>query len=383
MPADRKAALVAAAADLFAAQGFAGTSVDEIGTAVGLTGPALYRHFPGKDALLAAVVGDTVAAFAVADPPGDLAEVVAAAVAVALDDPARLATYVRERHRLVGDDRAALGRAERRLYRPWRAVIQAAAPGLDDEAVASRQVAALTAMSEVAAQPRELARPALDRLLAGSMVAVLTTPPTPGGPAPVAGWAPEPDRRDRIRLEALRLFRQQGYHGVGMDEIGRAAGVSGPTIYAHHESKGALLLDACERAAARFEAAAHHAVARASSPSDALDRLAAGALGVAVEDHDLVVVAGREGAAVPAPDRVGVDRRRGEVLATWAAVVGALRPGLDPVAVRAVVGGVLPLVTQLAHGLGAPAAGVPLVRAWCLGVNDRSTASGSRGTVTA
>lgn len=41
-----------AAAQLFADRGFHAVSIGELGTAVGLSGPALYRHFPSKDAML-------------------------------------------------------------------------------------------------------------------------------------------------------------------------------------------------------------------------------------------------------------------------------------------------------------------------------------------
>ena len=49
----RREQLLATAAELFAARGFHGVSVAEIGAAVGISGPALYKHFPGKDAILA------------------------------------------------------------------------------------------------------------------------------------------------------------------------------------------------------------------------------------------------------------------------------------------------------------------------------------------
>ncbi|HEV7720363.1 MAG TPA: hypothetical protein VGO60_03725, partial [Iamia sp.] len=88
---------------------------------------------------------------------------------------------------------------------------------------------------------------------------------------------------------------------------------------------------------------------------------------VAVDDDDLVVVTSREAAAVDAPDARRLARRRDDGLATWAAVVGALRPDLPEGAVRAVVSGVVPLVGQVAHGLHDAEAGAPLVRAWCLG----------------
>jgi AcrR family transcriptional regulator len=41
---------------MFARRGFAGTGVDEIGQAAGITGPALYRHFANKQAVLDALI---------------------------------------------------------------------------------------------------------------------------------------------------------------------------------------------------------------------------------------------------------------------------------------------------------------------------------------
>jgi AcrR family transcriptional regulator len=49
----RRQQILAVAAQLFARHGFHGVSIAELGAAVGVSGPALYRHFPGKEALLA------------------------------------------------------------------------------------------------------------------------------------------------------------------------------------------------------------------------------------------------------------------------------------------------------------------------------------------
>ena len=48
----RRDELLAVAADLFAERGFAKVTVDDIGNAVGVSGPALYHHFDGKESLL-------------------------------------------------------------------------------------------------------------------------------------------------------------------------------------------------------------------------------------------------------------------------------------------------------------------------------------------
>jgi len=54
--ADRRAAILAAAATLFAERGYAGVTIEDLGAAVGVSGPAVYRHFPGKAAVLAAIL---------------------------------------------------------------------------------------------------------------------------------------------------------------------------------------------------------------------------------------------------------------------------------------------------------------------------------------
>lgn len=54
--AERTDAILIAAAQLFAERGYSGVSLEEIGAAVGVSGPAVYRHFAGKQALLGALL---------------------------------------------------------------------------------------------------------------------------------------------------------------------------------------------------------------------------------------------------------------------------------------------------------------------------------------
>lgn len=51
-----KERLLTSAAALFAERGFHGVGIEELSASVGLTGPALYRHFKTKNALLAAML---------------------------------------------------------------------------------------------------------------------------------------------------------------------------------------------------------------------------------------------------------------------------------------------------------------------------------------
>ena len=56
--ADRRRALLEAAARLFAKRGFDRVSMEDLGSAVGVSGPAVYRHFPGKQSVLAVLLTD-------------------------------------------------------------------------------------------------------------------------------------------------------------------------------------------------------------------------------------------------------------------------------------------------------------------------------------
>jgi AcrR family transcriptional regulator len=49
---DRRDKLIAAAERLVAERGFLAVRLEDIGAAVGVSGPAIYRHFPNKEALL-------------------------------------------------------------------------------------------------------------------------------------------------------------------------------------------------------------------------------------------------------------------------------------------------------------------------------------------
>src|SRR3982074_1319552 len=87
-----------AAAQLFAERGSRNVGVDDVGAAVGVTGPAIYRHFAGKDAMLAEMLlriserllagGTERVAAAGGDPAAQLRALVDFQVDFALDNPA-------------------------------------------------------------------------------------------------------------------------------------------------------------------------------------------------------------------------------------------------------------------------------------------------------
>ncbi len=116
--ADRRAAILREATRLFAARGFAGVSIEDLGSAVGVSGPAVYKHFAGKQALLGAILLGAseqllAGGRAVAERGGDAHALLDALVAFHVDFALRDADVIRVQDR----DLASLEEADRHRVR--------------------------------------------------------------------------------------------------------------------------------------------------------------------------------------------------------------------------------------------------------------------------
>lgn len=143
---DRRSQILAAAADLFARRGYHGVSIGDLGAAVGLTGPALYRHFKGKEALLAEILLDISARLhdegvkraAEADGPhAALTALVDWHVSFALDNPALITVHERELDNVPSEQRREIRRLQRSYVEEWVRVVQEIRPRPEDEARAA------------------------------------------------------------------------------------------------------------------------------------------------------------------------------------------------------------------------------------------------------
>ncbi|MBV8692468.1 MAG: TetR/AcrR family transcriptional regulator [Actinobacteria bacterium] len=138
----RRKAILTAAAELFADHGYHATSINDIGAAVEVTGPAIYRHFGGKvDILVEVIEGwmaplmEGVEEIAAADLPSveTLDRLIDNFVDAAVDSPAAYAVMARERQNLPKDERRAIDRAHRRHVDEWVRVIREIHPKLSDD----------------------------------------------------------------------------------------------------------------------------------------------------------------------------------------------------------------------------------------------------------
>jgi len=94
----RRAAILAAAAEAFAERGFAGTSMDDVAAAAGITRLIVYRHFGSKEDLYTAVLQHVQDRLEAAFDPGAARgenAAVRSLLTVARDDPAGVTLLLR------------------------------------------------------------------------------------------------------------------------------------------------------------------------------------------------------------------------------------------------------------------------------------------------
>ena len=139
----RRLHIVTAAADLFAADGYPAAGMDQIGAAAGITGPAIYRHFDSKAAILAAVFDGIIdavtrppeVALVDADPSEELSALIGVYARAVASRRRLMGVFVREVHHLPPEHQARLDERQRVLVRQWRTLLSAVHPSWSVEVV--------------------------------------------------------------------------------------------------------------------------------------------------------------------------------------------------------------------------------------------------------
>ena len=140
MKADRRRQLLDAAARLIAERGFVSVRLEDLGAAVGISGPAVYRHFPNKDAVLVELLvgistrlheGGSAAAEAADSPSAALDALVEFHLDFALDEPDLIRIQDRDLESLPADARRQVRQTQRKYVEVWVGVLEQLDPQLD------------------------------------------------------------------------------------------------------------------------------------------------------------------------------------------------------------------------------------------------------------
>jgi AcrR family transcriptional regulator len=164
--ANRRAALIRSAAHLFAERGFAAVSTGELGEAVGMSGPALYKHFSSKDALLAEILVDVSERLLAGGreildsghgPRETLQRLIRFHLDFATSDPDVIRLQDRELPSLAPEDNRRVRRLQREYVQSWDGPLAGLRPDLDD---GERQVRLMATFGLLNSTPHSAGGPA-------------------------------------------------------------------------------------------------------------------------------------------------------------------------------------------------------------------------------
>lgn len=139
---DRRSEILATAARLFARSGYHGVSIDDLGAELGISGPAIYRYFAGKEALLAEMLTDISRRLldgaqrrisAQSDPHARLVALVEFHIDFALTEPELIAVQFRDLGSLPDRERRLVRSLQRQYVGLWVEVLEQVHPDVGEE----------------------------------------------------------------------------------------------------------------------------------------------------------------------------------------------------------------------------------------------------------
>lgn len=169
-------------------------------------------------------------------------------------------------------------------------------------------------------------------------------------------------RREQIVNTAAELFAERGYHGVTIEELGTAVGISGPGIYKHFASKQAVLAEMLISISNHLLAGGRREIEAAASPSDALNRLVSFHTDFALTRPELIRVQEHDLANLSTSEAREVRRLQRAYVELWVAVLHEIDPELSLLEARTRAHAVFGLLNSTPHSAPTdnPLAGVVL-----------------------
>lgn len=370
-PRGRRTQILAVAAEQFHRRGYHQVAMAEVAAAVGITAPALYRHYRGKPELLRQSVCGGLAELAAAlaklpEGPADglpqgpvqgpvqgaaadgPAALAAALAQVALDQRTLATLWQRDARLLPPAQRAELRRSLRSCVDAAGRRLTAARPELDRGRAELLVWSALSAAGSLSYHTFAPPRRRFERLLTDLLLGLLTA--SPGSPHSVPpGRPPEsgpPGRREELLAAAVRLFDERGFDNVSTDRLGAAVGIAGPSLYKHFPAKADLLAAALVRCRERL---GHEVVAVLLAAGEPAQRLAEGLRAYTAfarrHRHYLGAMVS-ETERLAAPDRKAALDFRRDFLRIWVELLRQVHPGYDKAEARIRVHAMFALVND-------------------------------------
>ncbi len=147
---------------------------------------------------------------------------------------------------------------------------------------------------------------------------------------------------------AATLFAQRGYPATGIDEIGAAAGITGPGVYRHFGNKNDVLGEVVRRAVDHVVEGVGDAVAGGESDWAVLEGLVHNMVTAVLDDRPAWAVVVREQRHLDPAAQRALARAHRLHLEEWMHALSGARPDLTDAEVRVIVHGVLGVLAPFA-----------------------------------
>ncbi|CAM3239379.1 TetR family transcriptional regulator [Mycobacterium intermedium] len=365
-PKDRKAQIARASAEAFSAQGYHAVSMETIAAKVGVSAPALYRHYAGKydlfrgavlslsqqlvDAVELVNVNDAV------DPTEELDRLVVALIDLALDSRESGGLYRWQSRYLRAEDQAVLAAqlisVNRRIQQPLLAV----RPTLTSEQRWTLSAGVLSAIGSIVDHRSRLPAAEIRALLKGAAAGILSAElPQPGtvSPRPVSWrlFTEDAGVYEALLHAAMALFKERGYTETSMAQIAAAAGIPVSGIYRYFSGKLDILSTGLRRAADRVSAQLSPILGALTEPRQALTLLIDAYVATSFANPELLAVYYTERMNLTPADQMVLRNVLLSTVDSWVQLLTAARPALSPMQARFLVHAAMALVVDLGRML--------------------------------
>lgn len=364
-PKDRKDQIARAAAESFSTLGYHAVSVENIATEVGISAPALYRHYASKYDLFRVAVlelgrqlvdatdpaGEALAGCG-DDPAAVLDQLIRSLIDVALRNRESGGLYRWQARYLRDADAVELIEQIRlvnqRLQQPI-SELRPAATVLHQQmlAVALLSVAGGITDHRVRAAPDDIT----DLLTEASWAVLNTSLPTPDDYTPGTPgsriFTSDAGIYEAVLHASMTLFHRHGYAETSVAQIAKLAGMRVSGIYRFFPGKSDILSTALRRSSDRLSAELSVVNTKQSEPGEALTRLVDIYVATSFATPELAAIYYSEQVNLSATDRAMLRNVQRSTIDSWVGLLLSVRPELTATAARFLVHAAMGLVVDI------------------------------------
>ncbi|MCF3141244.1 TetR/AcrR family transcriptional regulator [Paenarthrobacter sp. AR 02] len=158
-------------------------------------------------------------------------------------------------------------------------------------------------------------------------------------------------RRLALLSAAAGLFAENGFSRVSLEDLGAAAGVSGPAVYRHFPGKQAVLGELLLSVSRDLLDGGLRVVSDAGTPTEALRGLIRFQVDFALSNPDVIRVQDRDFSSLGDADQAEVRQLQRSYVETWVGVLGKIHTGTDTAELRVRAHAAFGLINSTPHSV--------------------------------